>query len=138
MATTMYFVQGDTLPQIQLTLTRETDGTPLDLTGKEVYLHAKPSTGNGVIFSRKAVNANQTTSPGVATIVWATGDLQRPAGTYTGEVEIITGSAGGTITARETIYETFSLVIREDIGDALPMSSSTATTEPNTGDVDPP
>jgi hypothetical protein len=121
MATTLYFVQSDTLPQIKLTLTDEVTNGPRNLTGKKVSLHAKPSTGTGVAFTREAsLDLNGTDRVnGIAYIVWQDGDLNRPAGTYTAEIEIFEDSTR----ARETVYETLNLVIREDIAD-IPASSA--------------
>lgn len=117
MATTLYYVQSDTLPQIKLTLTDETTEAPRDLTGKIVALHAKPATGTGVRFSRVADYLNSTERQnGICYINWATGELNRAPGNYTCEVEIYDNGSGG----RETIYEVFTIVIREDIGDIGP------------------
>jgi len=132
MATTLYFVQSDTLPQIKLTLTDETTNSAKNLTNKIVSLHAKPATGTGVRFSREAIfpQGNTDRVAGICYIQWQGGDLNRAPGCYTAEVEvydIITG-------ARETIYEVFTLVIREDIGDiGPPYPSSASTTSPPIG-----
>lgn len=120
MATTLYFVQNDTMPQIRLELTDETTQAPKDLTNTSVKMWCKPSTGTGVKFGREAlaeVNPGDNTS-GVSYIQWLSGDLNRAPGDYTCEVELyntITGS-------RETVYETIKLVLREDIGDIPPVS----------------
>lgn len=122
MATTLYFVQSDTLPQIKLTLTDEVTGTAKDLRqansltyNKTVSLHAKPATGTGVSFTRPAI-IDGNPLEGIAYISWAPGDLNRPAGNYSAEIEIYDPSTG----SRETIYELITLVIREDIADILP------------------
>lgn len=119
MATTLYFVQSDTLPQIKLTLTDQVTGNPRNLTGKNVSLHAKPATGTGVTFSRPAFipnNAQEDPTDGIAYIIWEEGDLLRPAGDYTAEIEIY----DPVNKDRETVYETIKLVIREDIADIPP------------------
>jgi hypothetical protein len=128
MATTLYFVQSDTLPQIKLTLTDEVTSSPRNLTGKQVSLHAKPSTGTGVAFTRPAsLDLNGTDrANGIAYIVWQDGDLNRPAGTYTAEIEIYDSSSG----ARETVYETLTLIIREDIADITPVPTTPGSTPP--------
>lgn len=111
--TTLYFVQADTLPQIKLTLTDETSNTAKDLTNKVVTLHARPAVGSGVVFSREAIfpNGSFDRQGGFAYIQWQTGDLDRPPGEYTAEVEILDSVTGN----RETVYDTLKLVIREDI-----------------------
>ncbi len=111
--TTLYFVQADTLPQIKLTLTNEDSGTVKDLTSCLVTLHAKPATGSGVRFSRAASNYN--IAEGTCIIAWQDGDLNRAPGTYTAEIEIFNTSTQ----KRETIYDTITLIIREDIGDII-------------------
>lgn len=131
MATTLYFVQGDTLPQIKLTLTDEATEAPRDLTGKTVYLHCKPATGGGVRFAREASYALPTDrTNGIAYIQWQDGDLNRAPGDYNAEVEIL--GPGG----RETIYELIKLVIREDIGDITPYPSP-APSAPSPSGPDP-
>lgn len=136
MATNLFYVQSDTLPQIKLTLTDEavTPAVPKDLTGKKVSLHVKPSSGTGVAFTRPAeLDLNSTDRVnGIAYIIWQDGDLNRPAGTYTGEVEIFDDNTRG----RETVYDTITITIREDIAD---IPASTDPTLPITpGNTEPP
>ena len=132
MATTLYFVQSDTLPQIKVTLTDEVTNTPRDLTGKTVTLHAKPSTGTGIKFSRAATWPGPTgaadRAQGIAYIQWLDGDLNRPAGTYTAEIEIYDSTVSPP--TRETVYEVFNIVIREDIADIGPPLPAPAPTTP--------
>jgi len=117
MATTLYFVQNDTLPQIKLTLTDETTNQPKNLTGKLVSLHVKPAAGTGVSFTRScSLDVNPLDRQnGIAYVIWEPGNLNRPAGTYTAEIEIYDASTN----SRETIYETLTLVIRENIADIV-------------------
>lgn len=134
--TTLYFVQSDTLPQIKITLTDEVTEAPKDLTGKTVTLHAKPSVGTGIKFSRPATWLPATEAAdrtaGIAYIQWLNGDLNRPAGTYIAEIEIYDGNASPP--TRETVYEVFNIVIREDIADVGPPYPSPApTTIPSDG-----
>ena len=140
MATTLYFVQSDTLPQIKLELTDEITNAPRNLTGKTVSLHAKPSTGTGIKFSRPATwpAATETAdrAAGIAYIQWLDGDLNRPAGTYTAEIEIYTPAVVSppTPASRETVYEVFNIVIREDIADiGPPLPAPAPTTVPPDG-----
>lgn len=129
MATTLYFVQSDTLPQIKLTLTDEVTELPKDLTNKTVVLHCKPATGTGIKFSRPAVfpNGAADRTAGIAYIQWLDGDLNRPAGNYLAEVEIYDTVA----LSRETVYDLITIVIREDIADITPLPA-TASTVPST------
>jgi len=125
MATTLYYVQSDTLPQIKLTLTNEQTEVPINLTNKKVSIHCKPATGNGVRFSKEA----ETTGPaditgGICYINWEDGDLNRAPGNYSAEIEIYDTVAQ----SRETIYDLITLTIREDIGDIAPVSGPTSNT----------
>lgn len=132
MATTLYYVQSDTLPQIKLTLTDENTETPRILTNKIVSLHAKPATGSGVRFSRQAEFPNGTVDrlAGICYIRWQDGDLNRAPGNYTAEIEIY----DTLLNTRETIYETITLVIREDIGDiGPPYTPAPSPTSPTLG-----
>lgn len=115
MATTLYYVQSDTLPQIKITLTNEETESPKNLVNKIVSLHVKPAAGNGVRFSRQAdyPNGASDQTAGVCYINWQAGDLNRAPGNYTAEVEVYDTLSN----SRETIYETITIVIREDIGD---------------------
>lgn len=127
MATTLYYVQGDTLPQIKLTLTDEVTQAARNLTNKIVSLHAKPATGSGVRFSRIAdFTSTQDRLDGICYINWAAGELNRAPGNYTAEIEIYDTSTTG----RETIYEVFTIVIREDIGDIGPPYPSPPSPSP--------
>lgn len=128
MATTLYFVQSDTLPQIKLTLTDEITQLPKNLTNKLVSLHAKPATGTGVSFTRPAELDLFPTdrANGIAYVVWQNGDLNRPAGDYNAEIEIYDTATG----TRETIYELIKLVIREDIADIPPIPVTPSSISP--------
>ena len=52
MAQLFKYVQGDTGPQIQVTLTEEDTGNPVDLTGASVTLHFRAAGEESVLFSR--------------------------------------------------------------------------------------
>jgi len=134
MATTLYFVQSDTLPQIKLTLTNEDTQSPKNLTNKVVSLHAKPATGTGVRFSREAIfpQGNTDRVGGICYIQWLDGDLNRPAGDYNAEIEIYDTATQ----SRETVYDLIKLVIREDIADITPLPAPAPTT-PSPGAPDP-
>jgi len=130
MATTLYFVQNDTRPQIKLTLSDEISGLKMDLSSPtlQVNMHVKPATGTGVSFTTQADKTNP--SQGEATITWVAGDLNRPAGTYNAEIEIYDSSTG----YRETVYDFITLVIRQDIGDVpnIVLPPSPSSPPPNT------
>ena len=134
MATTLYFVQSDTLPQIKLTLTDEQTDQPRDLTNKIVSIHAKPTNIGGLSFSREAIfpAGNADRIAGICYIQWLDGDLNRAPGKYTAEIEIYDTATG----SRETIYDMITIVIREDIADITPLPASAATS-PSPGAPNP-
>jgi hypothetical protein len=111
MAQTFKYVQGDTGPQLKLTLTDEDTGTATDLTGATVKLHFKAAGATTVLYSKTLfVNQGQgQPALGIALVNWATGELDYAAGTYHGEIEIT--KASGQI---ETIYDIIKFKIRED------------------------
>ena len=104
---TYKFVQGDTAPQLKVTLTNETTNTAIDLTGASVTLHFRAAGETTVLFSR-AFSVTDAAN-GVAVLQWQTNDLNQDAGAYEGEVEIVTSTG-----LRETIFDTLKFKIRED------------------------
>lgn len=109
MAQIFRYVQGDTGPQIRVTLTNEDDDAPVDLTSATVTLHFREAGADNVLFSREFfINPDEAAS-GIAVLQWEDGDLEVEAGTYEGEIEVIRGSG-----VRETLYEKLKFKIRED------------------------
>lgn len=102
-------VQGDTGPQIRLTLTDQQSGDPIDLTGATVTLHFRAADSDTVTFSRPAYINPDTATTGVCVIDWEEGDLDVEPGLYNGEIEIVSGTG-----SRETIYELLKFKVRED------------------------
>lgn len=109
MATSFNYVQGDTGPQIQVTLVDEETNTATNLTGATVTLHFRAVGETTVLFSRALYINPDTATTGVAIVQWQTNDLNQEAGTYEGELEIVKASG-----LRETLYETLRFRIRED------------------------
>jgi hypothetical protein len=111
MAETFKYVQGDTGPQLRLTLTDEDTGTATDLTGATVKLHFKAAGEDTVLFSKTLyVNPAPAESvKGIAIVNWAVGELDQPAGAYKGEIEVVRASG-----VRETLYDLLKFKIRED------------------------
>jgi len=106
---TFKYVQGDTGPQLKLTLTDEDTGTATDLTGATVKMHFRAAGSTTVLYSKTLYVNPGTPTLGIALVNWATGELDYAAGTYQGEIEIT--KASGQI---ETIYDTIKFKIRED------------------------
>jgi hypothetical protein len=112
MAQKIKLVQGDTYPQIRVTLTDENSGDPIDLTGATVTLHFRAAGGATLLFSRGGFVNPATATQGIAIFIWQEGDLNVPAGEYEGEVEIYWSNTG----ARQTVYDLLKFRVREDIG----------------------
>ena len=109
MATSFNYVQGDTGPQIQVALVDEETNTATNLTGATVTLHFRAVGETTVLFSRALYINPDTATTGVAIVQWQTSDLDRDAGTYEGEIEIVKASG-----LRETLFDTLRFRIRED------------------------
>jgi hypothetical protein len=109
MAQVFKYVQGDTGPQIRVTLTNEDDNAPVDLTSATVTLHFREAGAESVLFSRAFFINPDTASNGVAVLQWATDDLEVAAGTYEGEIEVVRSSG-----VRETLFDKLKFKIRED------------------------
>lgn len=102
-------VQGDTGPQIQLTLTDDTTGAVIDLSGATVTLHFRALGGDTALFSRPCYI--QSAAEGKAVIIWEEGDLAVDAGEYEGEVEIYWSATN----VRQTIYDLLKFKVRADV-----------------------
>lgn len=103
-------VQGDTAPQIRLTLTNQLTGSPISLIDATVTLHVRETGIDTVLFSRPATINPDTASTGVCFIAWEEGDWDRLPSDYEGEVEIVSASG-----ARETIYDMLKFRVRGEI-----------------------
>ena len=64
MATSFKYVQGDTGPQIKLTLTESDTGSPINLTSGTVTLHFRAAGEETVLFSRQLFIDQNTASNG--------------------------------------------------------------------------
>jgi len=109
MATSFKYVQGDTGPQIKLTLTEDDTGNLTDLTNATVTLHFRAAGEETVLFSRSLFINPDTATNGEAILQWGTNDLNQEAGAYEGEIEVVRGSG-----LRETLYDLLKFKIRED------------------------
>jgi hypothetical protein len=109
MADPILLVQGDTGPQIKVTLTREDSGLAENLAGATVSLHFKKKNTDTVLFTLTGQNTPDEELEGIAFFVFANGQLNLDAGKYVGEVEVVFES--GT---RETVYEIIEFTLRED------------------------
>ena len=111
MAEKIKLVQGDTGPQVRLTLTDDITGEAIDLTGATVTLHFRALGSDTALFSRQIYVNPQTTTEGKAVITWADGDLNVEPGEYEGEIEIYWAGTG----LRQTIYDLLKFKVRGDV-----------------------
>jgi len=106
---TINLVQGDTGPQIKVTVTREDTGAAVDLTDATVRLKVRKRGASSLAFTLINVNASDTLADGVAVFAFAEGDLDVEPGNYEGEIEVTLVDE-----SVETIYETLAFFVRED------------------------
>lgn len=107
MAEKIKLVQGDTKPQLRLTIS-DASNNVTDITGATVNLHFRAVGSSTSLFSRQANITDG--SAGICTIVWQASDLNRDAGDYEGEVEIVFAD-----TTRQTVFDLLKFKLREDI-----------------------
>lgn len=103
-------VQGDTGPQIKLTLTDQVTNQPIDLTSATVTLNFRATYSDTALFSRPAFINPDIATTGVCFIEWEEGDLDVEPGDYEGEIEIVRPSG-----ARETVYDLLKFRVRGEI-----------------------
>ena len=104
-----YLVQGDTGPQIKVTVTRDETGDLVDMTGATVYLKLRKKPSNTLLLTLTATDVGTNLTNGIAIFVFSDGDLDIEPGNYEGEIEI-----NFTDGSKETIYETLDFFVRED------------------------
>lgn len=100
-------VQGDSRPQLQLTLTDETTGLPIDLTATTVTMKFREQGGSSVLDTLTGVIT--TPLAGQVTIIWNPTTLDVPEGEYEGEVAIVFSD-----TTIQTVYNLLKFKIRAD------------------------
>lgn len=98
MADKIKLVQGDTRPQIQVTLTDESTGSPIDISGATPRLKFRAA-GEETILDT-LVGTVQNGPNGVAIFIFNPTTLDVEPGDYEGEIEV-TFSDGGVQTAFE-------------------------------------
>ena len=102
-------VQGDTGPQIKVTLTRSDTGLAENVSDATIKMHFRKQGSTSVLFSMTNQSTPDQQSLGVCIFLFSTGQLDIDAGYYEGEVEVVFDS--GT---RETVYEVVEFYVRED------------------------
>lgn len=107
MAEKIKLVQGDTLPQVLVTLTDDVTGLPVNVTGASALMRFRALGGTTLIDTLVGVVLNGPN--GELVFTWGPTTLNVEAGDYEGEVEV-TFSNG----ARQTVYELLKFKVRED------------------------
>jgi hypothetical protein len=107
---TIYLVQGDTGPQIYITVTREDTGAAINVSGGSARLKVRRKGSETLEFTLVAANIASSLEEGKLYFSLDGGELATiRAGSYEGEVELTL--ADSTV---ETVYEPIDIVIRED------------------------
>lgn len=107
---TIYLVQGDTGPQIFITVTREDTGVAVDVSSGTARLKVRKKGTNTVLFTLVASDVGENLENGNLYFSLDGGQLATiAAGNYEGELELTL--ADSTV---ETVYERVDIVIRED------------------------
>lgn len=125
MAEKIKLVQGDTRPQLVLSLTDETTGNAIDISAATTVMKFRATGSTTLIATMTATplpgivlpdGSVSTTPPydvagkgGRCVINWAPTALDNPAGDYEGEIEILFND--GTI---QTVYDVLKFKLRED------------------------
>lgn len=107
---TLYLVQGDDAPQIQVTLTRDQTGDIIDLTDKTAVFKFRKKGTETLIATLDDVANPTNNAAGIAIFKWGTTDLDIPSGLYEGEIEI----TDDLTSRKETVYEKVEFQVRED------------------------
>lgn len=107
---TIYLVQGDTGPQIYITVTREDTGVAVDVSSGTARLKVRKKGTDTVLFTLVASDVGENLENGNLYFSLDGGQLATiAAGNYEGELELTL--ADSTV---ETVYERVDIVIRED------------------------
>jgi len=107
---TIYLVQGDTGPQIFITVTREDTGDAVDVSGGSARLKVRKKGSTTLDFTLTAADVGDNLENGKLYFSLDGGQLATiTSGNYEGEVEMT--MSDGII---ETVYEQVDIVIRED------------------------
>ena len=107
---TIYLVQGDTGPQIQISITRDGTGSAVDISGGSAALKVKRKGTDSLAFTLNASNVGDNLENGILYFSLDGGQLSSiTPGSYEGEVELTLGDS--TV---ETVFEKVDIVIRED------------------------
>lgn len=107
MSDTIKLVQGDTRPQLQLTLTDENTGNIIDITSATVVMFFRAAGTTNVLST---LTGGVTSGPaGTCVINWGATTLNVPEGSYEGEVQVTFAD-----TTIQTVYRVLKFYVRAD------------------------
>ena len=104
-----YLVAGDQGIQLQVKLTRNNDGSAVDLTGSTTVMRIRKKGTTTVLSTITNSSSGSDLTSGIAVFEFSASDLNVDAGKYEGEVEatLATGE-------KSTVYEIIEFYIRAD------------------------
>ena len=109
MADTIKLVSGDNYPLIQLTLTDDSTGDPMDLSPATTTVTVKfRAQGSTTLLSTLACTKVAGGSTGIVTFYFPTTELDVAAGMYEGEIVVDQNSL------IQTVYDTLRFKVRAD------------------------
>jgi len=104
-----YLVKDDVGTQIKATITREDDGSAVDLSTATVKMYFRAKDTTTILSTLTSASNSSQLSQGVAIFEFGDGDLNVASGKYEGEIEATFDS--GSI---ETVYEILEFYVRAD------------------------
>lgn len=108
MAEKIKLVQGDTRPQIQVTLTDESTGSAINISGATCLMRFRAIGSTTLVDTLTGTVTNG--SAGVVVFVFNPNTLDVEAGDYEGEIEVNFPSGQG----KQTVYDLLKFKVRED------------------------
>lgn len=105
----LYLVKDDVGSQIKAVLTREDDGSAVDLSSATTVMRLRAKGTSTVLLTLTSSASTSDKADGIALFVFASGDLNLAEGKYEGEIEA-TFTTGNV----ETVYELVEIYIRAD------------------------
>lgn len=103
-------VTNDVGQQIRCELTRENDGSVVDLTDRTTTLKMRKKGETSVLFTLSNLSTGEDAENGIAIFALQAGNLNVAAGKY--EAEVSSSTSGGDI---ETVYELIDFTIRDEL-----------------------
>lgn len=106
MAEKIKLVRGDTRPQLEITLTDESDGSAINITGATVRMRFRAAGTDTVLSNFTGVISDAAN--GKAVFLWPQGALDVEPGEYEGEIEVTFPD-----TTVQTVYDVLKFKLRE-------------------------